>query len=119
MSRETGIPLVATNDVHYIKQEDAEAHDILLCIQTGKNQDDQDRMKFPNDAFYLKSEDEMRRLFPARYLKLSKTAGGLPKDAMWTLISMPFIFLITSLRKVKHSTSIWKRLCHEGLLKRI
>jgi DNA polymerase III subunit alpha len=65
MSRDTGIPLVATNDVHYIRQEDAEAHDILLCIQTGKVQDDQDRMKFPNDAFYLKSEEEMRALFPA------------------------------------------------------
>ena len=65
MSRETNIPLVATNDVHYIKQEDAEAHDILLCIQTGKTQNDDDRMKFPSDAFYLKTEDQMRQLFSA------------------------------------------------------
>ncbi len=65
MSSETGIPLVATNDVHYIKQEDAEAHDILLCIQTGKTQNDVDRMKFPSDTFYLKTEDEMHQLFAA------------------------------------------------------
>ncbi|RQD67360.1 MAG: DNA polymerase III subunit alpha [Tindallia sp. MSAO_Bac2] len=64
LSRETEIPLVATNDVHYIKKEDAEAHDILLCIQTGKIQDDEDRMKFPNNHFYLKSPDEMKSIFP-------------------------------------------------------
>ncbi len=65
LSSETDIPLVATNDVHYIKQEDAEAHDILLCIQTGKTQNNDDRMKFPSDSFYLKTEDEMRQLFYA------------------------------------------------------
>lgn len=64
ISQETGIPLVATNDVHYINQRDAEAHDILLCIQTGKTVDDQDRMSFPGDQFYLKSRDEMELLFP-------------------------------------------------------
>ncbi len=64
LSRETGIPLVATNDVHYVKKEDAEAHDILLCIQTGKNQDDEERMRFPNDSFYLKTPEEMKSLFP-------------------------------------------------------
>lgn len=60
---ETGIPFVATNDVHYVKQRDAAAHDVLLCIQTAKNVDDEDRLRFPNDQFYLKSEDEMRNLF--------------------------------------------------------
>jgi DNA polymerase III subunit alpha len=64
LSRETGIPLVATNDVHYINREDAEAHDILLCIQTGKVQEDTDRMKFANDEFYLKTQEEMAALFP-------------------------------------------------------
>ncbi|MGI6720808.1 MAG: DNA polymerase III subunit alpha [Anaerovoracaceae bacterium] len=63
LSKETGIPLVATNDVHYVEREDAHAHDILLCIQTGKTISDADRMRFPNDEFYLKSEEEMRRLF--------------------------------------------------------
>ncbi len=63
LSAETGIGLVATNDVHYIRREDAEFHDILLCIQTGAFADDEDRMRFPNDQFYLKSEEEMRRIF--------------------------------------------------------
>lgn len=64
LSKETGIPLVATNDVHYIHKEDAEPHDILLCIQTGKIKEDQDRMRFPTEEFYLKSPEEMEELFP-------------------------------------------------------
>lgn len=63
LSEETGIGLVATNDVHYVRQEDSEFHDILLCIQTGAFVSDTDRMRFPNDQFYLKSEEEMRRIF--------------------------------------------------------
>lgn len=63
LHKETGIPFVATNDVHYVRQEDAQAHDVLLCIQTAATIDEEDRMRFPNDQFYLKSEEEMRRLF--------------------------------------------------------
>ncbi|MBN7771998.1 DNA polymerase III subunit alpha [Clostridium aminobutyricum] len=63
LHEETGIPFVATNDVHYVRQEDAAAHDVLLCIQTATNVDDENRMRFPNDQFYLKSEDEMRKIF--------------------------------------------------------
>ncbi|MGI6205256.1 MAG: DNA polymerase III subunit alpha [Anaerovoracaceae bacterium] len=63
LSRETGIGLVATNDVHYINREDASYHDVLLCIQTGAHLSDENRMRFPNDQFYLKSEEEMRELF--------------------------------------------------------
>ncbi len=63
LSEETGIGLVATNDCHYIRQEDAEAHDILLAIQTATTLSDEKRMRFANDQFYLKSEDEMRKLF--------------------------------------------------------
>jgi DNA polymerase-3 subunit alpha len=63
LSRETGIELVATNDVHYTKKEHAEAHDVLLCIQTGKKIHDTDRMKFSNDQFYLRSEEEMLAYF--------------------------------------------------------
>ena len=64
MSKELGIDLVATNDVHYINAEDAVAHDILLCIQTGKKVADEDRMRYEGGQFYLKSEDEMKELFP-------------------------------------------------------
>ena len=63
ISKELGIRLVATNDVHYISKEDSKAHDILLCIQTGKNVSDTDRMRFPSEEFYLKSPEEMAELF--------------------------------------------------------
>ena len=63
LHEETGIPFVATNDVHYVRQEDAFAQDVLMCIQTGSTVDDDNRMRFSNDQFYLKSESEMRRIF--------------------------------------------------------
>lgn len=63
LSKELDIPLAATNDVHYVNRSDAEAHDVLLAIQTATTVDDENRMRFPNDQFYLKSEDEMRRIF--------------------------------------------------------
>ena len=64
LSKETGIPMVATNDCHYILKEDADAHDILLCIQTGKKVADEDRMRYEGGQYYVKSEEEMRKLFP-------------------------------------------------------
>ncbi len=64
MSEETGIPLVCTNDLHYINKEDAEAHDILICIQTNKTVNDENRMKYEGSEFYLKSPDEMYSIFP-------------------------------------------------------
>ncbi|MDR2771828.1 MAG: DNA polymerase III subunit alpha [Clostridiales Family XIII bacterium] len=64
LHEETGIPVVATNDVHYVNREDAAAQDVLLCIQTRKRIDDEDRLRFQSDQFYLKSEAEMAALFP-------------------------------------------------------
>ena len=64
LSRETGLPLVVTNDAHYLRREDAKMQDVLLCVQTGKTVDDTNRMKFQTDEFYLKSEEELRQLFP-------------------------------------------------------
>ena len=64
IATETGIPLAATNDSHYIKREDSKIHDVLLCIQTAKTVDDPNRMRFETDEFYLKSEAEMQALFP-------------------------------------------------------
>ena len=63
LARETGLPLVVTNDAHYLRKEDNELHDVLLCIQTGKTMEDPDRMRFQTDQFYLKSEQELRSLF--------------------------------------------------------
>lgn len=63
LSRISGVGLVATNDCHYVNREDAKAHDILLCIQTGADLDDPNRLRFANDQFYFKTPDEMRTLF--------------------------------------------------------
>ena len=64
IARETGLPLVVTNDAHYLRREDAQMQDVLLCVQTGKTVDDTNRMKFQTEEFYLKSEEELRELFP-------------------------------------------------------
>ena len=64
IARETGLPLVVTNDAHYLRKEDAAMQDVLLCIQTGKTVDDTNRMKFQTEEFYLKSEEDLRQLFP-------------------------------------------------------
>ncbi len=64
LARETLLPLVVTNDAHYLRREDAEMQDVLLCIQTGKTVDEPNRMKFQSEEFYLKSEEELRQLFP-------------------------------------------------------
>ncbi len=63
LGKELGLPLVATNDCHYLTRDDAFAHEVLLCIQTGKTMDDPNRMRFPNEEFYVKTPDEMAELF--------------------------------------------------------
>jgi DNA polymerase III subunit alpha len=69
----TGIPLVATNDCHYLRHEDADAHDVLLCIQTGKSVDDVKRMRYPTDQLFFRSADEMRDRFPDHLEALRNT----------------------------------------------
>ncbi len=73
LGKELGIPLVVTNDLHYIAPEDAEAHDILLCLQTNKTRNDPDRLRMPDESFYLKSPAEMWDLFPDRPEALENT----------------------------------------------
>ena len=73
LSQDTGIELVATNDVHYTYADDAEAHDILLCIQTGKKLADEDRMRYEGGQYYVKSEEEMKELFPYALEALENT----------------------------------------------
>lgn len=75
LHRETGIPLVLTNDAHYLKKEDSRYQDVLMCIQMGKTVDDPDRMKFEGSEFYLKSEEEMRGIF-AEYPEISTAADN-------------------------------------------
>ncbi len=73
LSEETGIPLVATNDCHYINKEDSEVHNILLCIQTNHTIKDEDKMEFQTDEFYFKTEEEMSSLFPSVPQAISNT----------------------------------------------
>lgn len=73
MSEELNFPLTVSNDVHYLDRDDAKSHDVLLCIQTGKTINEENRMKFPSDEFYLKSPDEMAALFPENKDALENT----------------------------------------------
>ncbi len=82
LSKELSIELVATNDSHYIYADDAQAHDILLCIQTGKKVTDENRMRYEGGQYYLKSEEEMRSLFPMRLRRLRTRRKSRPA-AMW------------------------------------
>ena len=74
IARETGLPLIITNDAHYLRKEDARMQDVLLCVQTGKTVDDPNRMKFQTDEFYLKSEAELLELFPGCEEAIENTA---------------------------------------------
>ncbi|MBQ8639145.1 MAG: DNA polymerase III subunit alpha [Lachnospiraceae bacterium] len=117
MSRETGIPLVATNDVHYITADDAEPHDILLCIQTGKKVTDENRMRYEGGQYYLKSEEEMRHLFLYAQEAIENTAKiasrchveiefGVPKLPKYQ-VPAPYT-----------SYEYLVKLCSEGLVRR-
>ena len=64
LARETNLPLIVSNDAHYLRKEDAEMQDVLLCIQTGRTVDEPNRMRFQTEEFYIKSEEELRQLFP-------------------------------------------------------
>ena len=81
LSQETGIPLVATNDSHYMRKNDARAHEILLCIQTGKTMSDPNRMRFTQPEFYLKSRDEMMRHCSASWKQALDIAPGRSRSA--------------------------------------
>ncbi len=117
MSRETGIELVATNDIHYIREEDAAAHDILLCIQTGKKVKDEKRMRYEGGQYYCKSEQEMAQLFPYALQALENTHKIAQR------CSVTIEFGVTKLPKfhVPQGYTAWeylRKLCREGLQKR-
>lgn len=117
MSQETGIPLVATNDIHYINREDSAAHEILICIQTGKTIDDEDRMKFPSDEFYLKSPEEMEELFGYMPSALENTVK------IADMCNVSFEFNVTKLPKFEIPDGIeakeyLRKLCYDGIKER-
>ena len=117
MSQETGIELVATNDVHYTYAEDAKAHDILLCIQTGKKLADENRMRYEGGQYYVKSPEEMERLFPYALQALDNTQKIADRGSVETE------FGVSKLPKydVSGGMTSWEylqKLCREGLEKR-
>lgn len=117
LSRETGIPLVATNDVHYILKSDADFHDAMLCIQTGKTVKDEDRLKFDTSEFYLKSEEEMRRLFP----HLAEACDNTVRIAERCNVELEFGKVHLPRFEVPAGfteDSYLEKLCYEGLRKR-
>ena len=117
MSQETGIELVATNDVHYTNAEDAEPHDILLCLQTGKKLADEDRMRYEGGQYYVKSEEEMKLLFPYALQALENTQ----KIADRCHVEIEFGHTKVPHFEVPEGYDSWtylNKLCHEGLDKR-
>ena len=87
MSREMGIELVATNDVHYTYAEDVKPHDILLCLQTGKKLSDEDRMRYEGGQYYVKSPEEMASACFPMHLRLWKIRIRSHSVVMWRLSS--------------------------------
>lgn len=114
MSQETGIELVATNDVHYTYESDADSHDILLCIQTGKKVSDEDRMRYEGGQYYVKSEEKMRSLFPYALQALENTQKIADR------CEVNIEFGVTKLPRfdVPEGYTAWEylnKLCREGL----
>ena len=118
MSRETGIPLVATNDAHYLKRENSKAHDVLLCIQTGKTVNDEDRMRFGTDEFYIKSPSEMEALFK----NVPEAVENTVKIAERCNVTFDFNKLHLPQFKVPDGSDSFeylRELCFDGMRKRI
>ena len=117
MSQETGIELVATNDIHYTYADDVKPHDILLCIQTGKKLADEDRMRYEGGQYYIKSEEEMRKLFPYAQEAIDNTQKIADR------CNVEIVFGEKKLPKydVPDGFTSWEylnKLCYEGLERR-
>ena len=117
LSKETGIDLVVTNDVHYINKEDWEAHDILLCIQTAKKVMDEDRMRYKEGEFYLRSEEEMKEIFPYAPEAIENTQKIADR------CNVEIEFGVTKLPEYpvpenETAVSYLSKLCEEGLKRR-
>lgn len=118
LSRELNIPLVATNDAHYLKQEDSYNHEILLCIQTGKRMTDPDRMRFETDEFYIKTPEEMEDYFSNIPEAIENTVKIADK------CNFEFEFGVTKLpnydvpEEFESHSSYLKKLCNDGIKER-
>lgn len=118
ISRETGIPLVATNDCHYLRKEDARAHDVLLCMQTGHRVNDEDRMRMESDAFYLKSPEEMADAFaaiPEAIENTARIASRCDVEFDFNQIHLPAFEVPDALSHIDYL----RQLCRDGLDRRL
>ena len=117
MSKETGIPLICSNDSHYIYKEDAEAHDVLLCIQTGKTVNDENRMRYEGGQFYVKSKEEMYELFkyaPDAVENTHKIAERCNVEFVFHDLKLPRF----DVPQGKTTSSYLRELCYDGFEKR-
>ena len=117
ISQDTGLPLVATNDAHYLTREDSYIQDVLMCIQMGKTVDDPDRMRFETQEFYIKSEEEMAALFPNQPAAIANT------QAIADRCNVEFEFNHYHLPEFKapdgsDSLTYFRRLCNDGFMER-
>jgi DNA polymerase-3 subunit alpha len=124
LARDTGIPTLATNDSHYLERADAEAHDALLCVQTAASMDDPKRLRFPGSEFYLKGEEEMRRVFAWDPGAVARTAE-LALSCQWELpggrLMMPGFTppeSFTPPAGAEPLAAYLESLCQQGLLRR-
>ncbi|MFS0837359.1 DNA polymerase III subunit alpha [Paenibacillus sp. 1P03SA] len=118
LSRETGIPLVATNDVHYVREQDHAVQDVLLCIGTGKTVDDPQRLKFETSQLYLKSEDEMRKLFAHVPEALDNTQLVAEKCELVLNFDQSILPKFKPIPEGLSAGEYLKELCTEGLARR-
>ncbi|MDQ2087646.1 DNA polymerase III subunit alpha [Herbivorax sp. ANBcel31] len=116
LSREIDVPLIATNDAHYLRKQDAKAHEILLCIQTGKNINDEDRMSFSSDDFYVKSPEEMMEIFgniPEAVSNTVKVADMCNVSLEFGKLHLPHF----DIPEGEDSYGYLRKLCYDGLKK--
>jgi DNA polymerase III subunit alpha len=116
-SKQFGLKLVATNDVHYIKKEHAAAHDVLLCIQTGSHLNDEKRMRYPAPEFYFKSPEEMAALFAETPEALATTLEIVDKCDLKIELGVNKFPAYTPPQGVERETYL-RQLCEKGLVKR-
>lgn len=114
---ETGIPLVATNDIHYTYDSDVQSHDILLCIQTQKKVTDENRMRYEGGQFYMKSPEEMERLFPYAKEALDNT-GRIAERCNVTIVFGEYKLPEYPVPEGYTAKEYLQKLCQEGLVKR-
>src|SRR6267378_145651 len=118
LAARTGIPLVATNDCHYLRHEHADAHDVLLCIQTGKNVDDPKRMRYMTDQVYFKSADEMRARFEDQPAALANTLAIAERCNLQLNFGKPLLPAFPLPPGVESAESHLRDLAREGLRQR-